>query len=333
MTRAQERREASGGGRGVPTTLCVVLCLLTFAAGSLFSNFVSTSLPGATGPSIVEEPRDAQGEAARRAALLEHPGGAAQQRFSTFEETIEASGMLAHRPPLAAGESGHSFYTVAPYQLLSWYPRAYLFPSFVPPDKVEHIRRLAEARLAPSMLAFKKGDTEENTKDVRTSLGTFLSRGEDPEGVLAWLEDKIAVVTGIPAGHGEPFNVLRYENGQHYDSHFDSFSEEEYGPQPSQRIATMLMYLSEVEEGGETVFLLEGKHGEARLANIDYKACDTGIKVKPRQGDALLFWNTHVNGSLDKRSLHGSCPTTKGVKWTATKWMRNKCFMRDCVEV
>ena len=28
-------------------------------------------------------------------------------------------------------------------------------------------------------LAFKKGDTEDSTRDVRTSSGTFLARGED----------------------------------------------------------------------------------------------------------------------------------------------------------
>ena len=37
-------------------------------------------------------------------------------------------------------------------------------------------------------LAFKAGDTEESTRDVRTSSGTFLSRGEDPAGVLAYIE-------------------------------------------------------------------------------------------------------------------------------------------------
>ncbi len=37
-------------------------------------------------------------------------------------------------------------------------------------------------------LAFKKGDTEDSTRDVRTSSGTFLSRGEDPAGVLAYIE-------------------------------------------------------------------------------------------------------------------------------------------------
>lgn len=43
-------------------------------------------------------------------------------------------------------------------------------------------------------------------------------------------------MTGVPAAHGEPFNVLRYENGQHYDSHYDSFDEASYGKQFSQRV-------------------------------------------------------------------------------------------------
>jgi hypothetical protein len=34
----------------------------------------------------------------------------------------------------------------------------------------------------------------------------------------------------------QPFNVLRYEPGQHYDSHYDIFEPESYGPQASQRV-------------------------------------------------------------------------------------------------
>lgn len=40
-------------------------------------------------------------------------------------------------------------------------------------------------------------------RDVRTSQGTFISRNEDKEGVLAWIEDKIASLTGLPVAHGE----------------------------------------------------------------------------------------------------------------------------------
>lgn len=244
----------------------------------------------------------------------------------TFEEIIEDSGILSGYEPLKQhGASGHPFYTVQPMQLLSWYPRAYLFPKFIDRDMCNHVIKLAESRLAPSSLALKKGDTLSSTREIRTSQGTFVSRGQDPDGVLAYIEDKIAVVTGIPSGHGEAFNVLRYENGQHYDSHYDSFDESSYGKQSSQRIATVLVYLSDVEEGGETSFLFEGVNGTERIKTVDYKKCNTGIKYRPRAGDALLFWSIHPDMTTDKHSLHGGCPVVKGTKWTATKWIRNKC--------
>jgi hypothetical protein len=73
---------------------------------------------------------------------------------------------------------------------------------------------------------------------------------------------KCRVPSAPPRPAGEAFNVLKYVNQQHYDSHMDSFDPKEYGSQPSQRIATVLLYLSEVEAGGETVFKKEGVGGE-----------------------------------------------------------------------
>lgn len=36
------------------------------------------------------------------------------------------------------------------------------------------------------------------------------------------------------------------------------------------------------------------------------------MAVYPRQGDALLFWDMHPNGTdVDRASLHASCPTIK----------------------
>jgi hypothetical protein len=45
----------------------------------------------------------------------------------------------------------------------------------------------------------------------------------------------------------------------------DSFDPKTFGPQPSQRIATVLIYLTDVEEGGETVFKREGYKSEPFL--------------------------------------------------------------------
>lgn len=221
--------------------------------------------------------------------------------------------------------NGNNFVSNIPFQVLSWEPRAYYFPGFADPERCARIVEIASKRLGPSSLALRAGDTLEGTADVRTSKGTFLTRREDE--TLAWLEDRIAQVTHIPVHHYEPYNVLRYEQGEKYDSHYDTFDPESYGPQPSQRVISFLVYLNEWEEGGETVFLLEGPDGLQRLNGIDYRACDKGLRLKPmKTGDALMFYNVHPNMSFDKHALHGGCPVKKGTKWVATKWIRDKSF-------
>lgn len=43
--------------------------------------------------------------------------------------------------------------------------------------------------------------------------------------------------------------------------------------------------------------------------------------MRPKKGDALLFWSLKPNGLLDTYSKHAGCPVIRGTKWTATKWM------------
>lgn len=219
------------------------------------------------------------------------------------------------------GETGEPHPYPIPFQVLSWKPRALHFPKFASAEQCNNIIKAARARLKPSTLALRKGETEESTKGVRTSSGTFISASEDSTGTLGLIEQKIARATMIPREHGEAFNVLRYEIGQKYASHYDAFNPAEYGPQKSQRVASFLLYLSDVEEGGETMFPYE--NGSNMDIGYDYQEC-IGLKVKPRQGDGLLFYSVFTNGTIDPTSLHGSCPVIRGEKWVATKWMRDQ---------
>lgn len=55
---------------------------------------------------------------------------------------------------------------------------------------------------------------------------------------------------------------------------------------------SVLLYLSDVVEGGETIFPFEG----GVQWPTDYKRCDKGLKVKPKKGDALLFYSITPDG-------------------------------------
>eukprot|EP00607_Mallomonas_marina_P000415 CAMPEP_0182437728 /NCGR_PEP_ID=MMETSP1167-20130531/85244_1 /TAXON_ID=2988 /ORGANISM="Mallomonas Sp, Strain CCMP3275" /LENGTH=418 /DNA_ID=CAMNT_0024630751 /DNA_START=102 /DNA_END=1359 /DNA_ORIENTATION=+ len=115
---------------------------------------------------------------------------------------------------------------------------------------------------------------------------------------------KIAEVTRVPTGHYESFQILRYEPGQYYRSHHD------YGPTQKAlasgpRILTFFLYLSDVEEGGETSF-----------TNLK-------MKIKPKRGRALLWPSTldEEPEEQDWRTHHGAEPVIKGLKFAANAWI------------
>ena len=48
--------------------------------------------------------------------------------------------------------------------------------------------------------------------------------------------------------------ILHYKHGQKYEPHYDIFHDKANRELGGHRVATVLMYLSNVEKGGETVF-------------------------------------------------------------------------------
>jgi prolyl 4-hydroxylase len=104
---------------------------------------------------------------------------------------------------------------------------------------------------------------------------------------------------------------IRYNHGEETATHYDYFNPLTpngamkigiYG----QRIATCLMYLSDVEEGGCTSFP------------------ELKIKVPPRKGDAIVFYNCKPNGEVDPLSSHQGDLVIKGPKWVAIKLINKR---------
>ncbi|CAM8973434.1 unnamed protein product [Rhodiola kirilowii] len=216
---------------------------------------------------------------------------------------------------------------------LSWHPRAFVYRGFLSDEECDHLIELARDKLEKSMVAdSESGKTVES--EVRTSSGMFLNNAQD-EAVAA-IEKRIAAWTFLPEENGENMQVLHYENGQKDEPHYDFFHDN-INQQLGHRVATVLMYLSNVEKGGETVFpnALE-KLSQPKDENWS-DCAKTGNALKPLKGDALLFFSLHLNATTDENSLHGSCPVIEGEKWSATKWIHVRSFdppslksLRDC---
>ncbi|XP_072995207.1 probable prolyl 4-hydroxylase 3 [Typha latifolia] len=204
-------------------------------------------------------------------------------------------------------------------EVVSWEPRAFVYHNFLSKEECEYLIELAKPHMVKSTVV---DSTTGKSKDsrVRTSSGMFLQRGRDK--IIRAIEKRIADYTFIPVEHGEGLQVLHYEVGQKYEPHFDYFLDEFNTKNGGQRMATLLMYLSDVEEGGETIFP-DAKVNSSSLPWYDElsECAKNGLAVKPRMGDALLFWSMNPDASLDPLSLHGGCPVIKGNKWSSTKWM------------
>ncbi|XP_027189335.1 probable prolyl 4-hydroxylase 3 [Cicer arietinum] len=121
--------------------------------------------------------------------------------------------------------------------------------------------------------------------------------------------------------HGEGLQVLYYKVGQKYDTHGDFFMDNFSVRHGGQRIATMLMYLSDVEEGGETVFPYANRilvlcHGGISFLIVEKK----DFQLSQRW---VMLYSMKPNATLDPSYVHvpGSCPVIKGDKWSCAKWM------------
>lgn len=152
-----------------------------------------------------------------------------------------------------------------------------------------------------------------------------------------WLDgsspsERISRYTYLPPYHGEDLQVLKYGYGQKYDAHhdvgeLDSRSGAQLAAEGGHRVATVLLYLSDVEEGGETAFPDSEWINPALGTASKWSDCaDEHVAVHPKKGDGLLFWSITADYKIDAKSMHAGCPVIKGTKWTATKWIHAQPF-------
>ncbi|QDL38924.1 2OG-Fe(II) oxygenase [Rhodoferax sediminis] len=187
-------------------------------------------------------------------------------------------------------------------------PRLVVFGNLLGDDECDALIAAARPRMARSLTVATQ-EHGEAPNDDRTSRGMFFERGENE--LVARIEARIARLVNWPVENGEGLQILRYPPGAEYKPHYDYFDPDEPGTaailkRGGQRVATLVIYLSEPEKGGGTTF-----------PNVH-------LEVAPKRGNAVFFSYERPHPST--YTLHGGAPVIAGEKWIATKWLREREF-------
>lgn len=205
--------------------------------------------------------------------------------------------MLALIEKMSLDENGDPAGIPAP-QPLSAAPEVTLYPRLFSAAECDYLRQVAEPGYMPSTVYDSQRRLVRDP--IRTSDGSTLHwLIEDP--VVHALNRRLAAASGTAFDQGEALQILRYQPGQQYLPHLDFTHTSQ-----NVRVLTALAYLNHDYDGGETTFL------------------KTGLKVKGRKGDGIVFRNALADNRPDPLSEHAGLPVTKGTKYLASRWIRER---------
>jgi prolyl 4-hydroxylase len=211
-----------------------------------------------------------------------------------------AGAQIALLDAMATDANGNPTLTCTP-NIISTSPFVASFKQLLTTAECDYLIRLALPNLHPSLIVDPRTGGM-RPDPVRTSdAAMFAWAAEDL--VVHAINRRIAAASGTAAEAGEPLQVLCYGPGQEYHPHFDALPNV-----TNQRILTVLVFLNDAFQGGETRFP------------------KSGIRFRGKVGEALLFRNALPDGRPDPASLHAGAPVTRGTKYIASRWIHQHAF-------
>lgn len=199
-------------------------------------------------------------------------------------------------------------------RVLSVAPRVLEIPNFLSPKEVEHMLWMELAKRF-SMRGQGAMVNLEIFRDDSPILDAIYRRAADVQRVNEALlrtrdVEELSDVTGV-SSLAESLEIVHYSEGQQDSvAHTDFTSEKTtHAPQES-RFSTLVLYLNQPEEGGETSF--------PRWSNAETAE---GLDITPELGKAVLFYSMLPDGNYDDLSQHISKPVVKGAKYVTNLWL------------
>jgi prolyl 4-hydroxylase len=180
----------------------------------------------------------------------------------------------------------------------------YILDDFLTADECERLIEVMKPNVRPSTITNDK----EPDKYFRTSKTCDLGRTNDPQA--AEIDARICCILGLNPSYSEEMQGQLYDIGEEFKPHTDWFTPdtEEYdrfAGKQGQRTWTFMIYLNDVESGGETSF-----------DNI-------GMMIRPKTGTAVFWNNLYADGQPNPDAIHHALPVQAGYKAVVTKWFRS----------
>eukprot|EP01102_Stenamoeba_stenopodia_P019526 TRINITY_DN7401_c0_g3_i1.p1 TRINITY_DN7401_c0_g3~~TRINITY_DN7401_c0_g3_i1.p1 ORF type:complete len:187 (-),score=27.30 TRINITY_DN7401_c0_g3_i1:45-605(-) len=165
-----------------------------------------------------------------------------------------------------------------------------------------------------------------NQQRLSSQMWVGRGSGNDDE-VFEAVRERVINMTRLRLDYCEDTQVVHYDVLNHYYPHHDFF-ENSMNPEVN-RMVTVIYYLNDVPEGGETGFPYVNSHATPETKIEDQsQACTYGLRIKPKKGNAAMFYSLeeegHMEGKLDMWSIHCGCDVWKGEKWIANQWIWNQ---------
>jgi prolyl 4-hydroxylase len=176
------------------------------------------------------------------------------------------------------------------------------------PEECKKLQEIAIKKgMTPSeIISYGSSTDRETDNTMRKSVQAWLPDETDP--LIMKLANYTESITQLPRKNQEMIQIVKYDPGGQFISHYDTCDHEDQdycarvNHFAGHRRATLLIYLNEDFDGGETEF-----------PNL-------GLTIKPQTGKGILFWTTKDDDKIIKESLHRGHKVEKGNKWIATKW-------------
>ena len=181
-------------------------------------------------------------------------------------------------------------------------PLLQITENFLTTDECQSLINTAKSNLKNSSIIDEETGCS-RVSQYRTSDSYDLSL--DHELTIS-IYDKISNILNIDKDRFEDIQIIKYKKDDLFDVHVDYFmstTDDKYIKKGGQRVGTVILYLNNVENGGETFFPL------------------LRIIEQPKTGK-MIYFKYDYSDEINFKTSHKGMSVIDDEKWIATVWIR-----------